>query len=36
MTSMRDLITQEGAAMIEQISVPALNICVVMLREGDE
>ena len=51
MTSMRDLITQEGAAvacakqrdalcfirfMIEQISVPALNICVKMLREGDE
>ena len=51
MTSMRDLITQEGAAvvcakrrdalcfirfMIEQISVPALNTCVNMLREGDE
>ena len=51
MTSMRDLITQEGAAvacakrrdahcitrfMIEQISVPALNTCVSMLREGDE
>ena len=51
MTSMRDLITQEGAAvayvrrrdalcfirfMIEQISVPALNTCVKMLREGDE
>ena len=49
-TSMRDLITQEGAAacakrrdalcfirvMIEQISVPALNTCVKMLREGDE
>ena len=51
MTSMRDLITQEGAAvacakrrdalcfirfMIEQISVPALNTYVKMLREGDE
>ena len=51
MTSMRDVITQEGAAvacakrrdafcfirfMIEQISVPALNTCVKMLREGDE
>ena len=51
MTSMRDLITQEGAAvacarrrdalcfirfMIEQFSVPALNTCVKMLREGDE
>ena len=51
MTSMRDLITQEGAAvacakrrdalcfirfMKEQISVPALNTCVKMLREGDE
>ena len=51
MTSMRDLITQEGAAvacakrrdapcfilfMIEQISVPSLNNCVKMLREGDE
>ena len=51
MTSLRDLITQEGAAvacakrkdtlcfiqfMIEQISVPALNTCVKMLREGDE
>ena len=51
MTSMRDLITQEGAAvacakrrdalcfirfMIEQLSVPALNTCVKMLREGDE
>ena len=51
MTSVRDLITQEGAAvacaairrdalcfirfMIEQISVPALNTCVKMLREGD-
>ena len=51
MTSVRDLITQEGAAvacakrrdalcfnrfMIGQISVPALNTCVKMLREGDE
>ena len=51
MASVRDLITQEGAAvacakrrdalcfirfMIEQISVPALNTCVKMLREGDE
>ena len=51
MTSMRDLITQEEAAvacakrrdalcfirfMVEQISVPALNTCVKMLREGDE
>ena len=51
MTSMRDLITQEGAAvacakrrdalcfirfMIEQISVPGLNTCVKMLKEGDE
>ena len=51
MTSMRDLITQEGGAvacakrrdalcftrfMIEQISVPALNTCVKVLREGDE
>ena len=51
MTSMRDLITQEEAAiacakrrdtlcfirfMIEQMSVPALNTCVKMLREGDE
>ena len=51
MTSMRDLITQEEAAvacakrrdalcfirfMIERISVPALNTCVKMLREGDE
>ena len=51
MTSMRDLIIQEGMAvacakrrdalccillMIEQISVPALNTCVKMLREGDE
>ena len=50
-TSVRDLITQEGAAvacakrgdalcfirfMIEQISVPALNTCVKMLRESDE
>ena len=51
MKSMRDLLTQEGAAvacakrrdalcfvrlMIEQISAPALNTCVKMLREGDE
>ena len=51
MTSVRDLMTQEGATvactkrrdalcfvrfMIEQISVPALNICVKMLREGRE
>ena len=51
MTSMRDLIIQEGMAvacakrrdalcfirfMIEQTSVPALNTCVKMLREGDE
>ena len=51
MTSMRDLINQEGAevacakrrdtlcfirVMKEQISVPALNTCVKMLREGDE
>ena len=50
MTSLRDLITQEGAVacakrrdalcfiqfMIEQISVPALNNSVKMLREGDE
>ena len=51
MTSLRDLMTQEGAAvartkrrhalcffrfMIEQISVPALNTFVKMLREGDE
>ena len=51
MTNLRDLITQEGAAvacakqrdalcfirfLIEQISVPALNTCVKMLREGDE
>ena len=50
-TNLRDLITQEGAAvacakrrdalrfirfLIEQISVPALNTCVKMLREGDE
>ena len=50
-TSMRDLITHEGAAvacskrrdalcfirfMIEQISVPALNTCVKIIREGDE
>ena len=51
MTSLRDLIIQEGMAvacakrrdalcfigfMIEQISVPALNTCVRMLRAGDE
>ena len=51
MTSLRDLMTQEGAAvacakrrdalcfirvLIEQISVPALNTCAKMLREGDE
>ena len=51
MTNLRDLITQEGAAvacakrrdalcfirfLIEQISVPALNTCAKMLREGDE
>ena len=46
MTNLRDLIIQEGAAvacakrstrfMMEQISVPALNTCVKMLREGDE
>ena len=51
MTSLRDLIIQEGMAvactkrrdalcfirfMIEQISVPALNTWVEMLREGDE
>ena len=51
MTSMRDLMFQEGAAvacakrrdalcfirfMIEHISVPAVNTCVKMLREGDE
>ena len=51
MASVRDLMTQEGAAvacakrrdalcfirfMIEQFSVPALNTCVKMLREGDE
>ena len=51
MTSLRDLLTQEGADvacakrrvalcftrfMIEQISVPALNTCVRILREGDE
>ena len=51
MTNLRDLMIQEGAAvvcakrrdplcfirfMIEQISVPALNTCVKMLREGDE
>ena len=51
MTNLRDLITQDGAAVacakrrdafcfirfqIEQMSVPALNTCVKMLREGDE
>ena len=51
MTNLRDLMIQEGAAvvcakrrdalcflrfMIEQISVPALNRCIKMLREGDE
>ena len=51
MTSMRDLIIQEGMAvacakrgdalcfirfMIEQISLPALNTCVKMLRESDQ
>ena len=51
MTSMRDVIIQEGTAvacakrrdalcfirfMIEQISVPALNTCIKMLRGGDE
>ena len=51
MTSVRDLITQEGAAiacakrsdalcfirfMIEQMSVPALNTCIKMLKESDE
>ena len=44
MTILRDLITQEGAAvvcdsirfLIEQISVPALKTCAKMLREGDE
>ena len=51
MTSMRDLLTQEGAAvacakrrdalcfirfMLEHISVPALNTCAKMLKEGDE
>ena len=51
MTNLRDLITQEGAAvacakrrdalcfirfMIDQISVPAVNTYVKMLREGDE
>ena len=51
MTSLRDLIIQEGMAvacvkrrdalcfirfLIGQISVPALNTCVKMLREGDE
>ena len=51
MTGVRDLMTQQGAAvacakrrdalcfvrfMLEQLSVPALNTCVKMLREGDE
>ena len=51
MTNLRDLIIQEGMAvvcakrrdalcfirfLIEQISVPALNTCIKMLREGDE
>ena len=51
MTSIRDLMTQEGAAvacakrkdalcfvrfMLEQLSVPALNTCAEMLREGDD
>ena len=51
MTSLRDLIIQEGMAvacvkrrdalcfirfLIGQISVPALNTCVKLLREGDE
>ena len=51
MTSMRDLINQEGVTvacakrrealcfvrfMIEQISVPAVNTFVKMLRDGDE
>ena len=51
MTSLRDLMTQERAAvacakqrdalcfvrlMIEQISVPALNTCAKMLREGSD
>ena len=51
MTSVRDVMTQEGSAvactkrrdalcfirfMIEQISVPLLNTCVKMLREGGE
>ena len=51
MTSVRDLMIQEGAAiacakrrdalcfirfMIEQMSVPALNTCVKMLKEDDE
>ena len=51
MTSMRDLIMQEGTAaacakrrdalcfirfLIGQVSVPALNTCVKMLKEGDE
>ena len=51
MTSVRDLMTQEGAAvacakrrnalcfvrlMLEKISVPALNTCAKMLREGND
>ena len=46
MTNLRDLITQACAKRrdalcfirlpIEQISVPALNTCATMLREGDE
>ena len=52
MTSLRDLMTQEGAAiaccakrrdalcfnrfMLEQLSVPALNSCAKMLREGND
>ena len=51
MTSIRDLMTQEGAAvacakrrdalcfvgfMLEQLSVPALNTCAKMLRDGDD
>ena len=42
MTSMREMITQKGAALciirfiVGKISVPALNTCVKMLRESDE
>ena len=51
MTSVRDLMTQQGAAvacakrrdalcfvrfLLEQLTVPALNTCVMMLGEGDE